>query len=262
VDPFNARDTLVTGKLGLVYKPAHEGSVYISWGVAAQPPGTNNLSNDNGSRSNATPGTTGQNSPNADPQKSYNYETGLKWDFFERKLTTSLALFRSERSNISVAQDTNGVPTAYGDQTVQGVEVGVSGRVTGNWIVFGGFTMLDSENRNTANPTQDGSELNWTPEFSGNLWTTYRLPFGLTLGGGTQYSAESRVSLNNTSAGTLPAYWLVNAMAAYEVNRSLSLRLNVTNLADKHYARAINNNSNRAYFGEPRTFLFTAEYRF
>ena len=135
----------------------------------------------------------------------------------------------------------------------------VSGRVTTNWILFGGFTLLDSENRNSQNAVQNGTELNWTPEYSGNLWTTYRLPFGLTLGGGTQYTGESRVSLNNTSAATLPAYAIINAMASYEVNRQLSLRLNVSNLTDKHYARALNNNSNRAYFGDPRAFLLSAE---
>lgn len=262
VEPFEVSDTLLTGKLGIVFKPAANGSLYASWGVAAQPPGTNNLSNDNGSRNNGTPGTTGQNSPNADPQESYNYELGVKWDFFRRRLTTSLALFRSERTNISVATDTNGVPTAYGDQTVQGIEAGVSGRITDDWIVFGGFTVLDSENRNPANATQDGSELNWTPEFSGNLWTTYRLPFGLVIGGGTQYTGKSSVSLNNTSDAVLPSRWILNFMASYPVNDRFSIRLNVTNVTDKLYARAINNNSNRTYLGDPRSFLLSADYRF
>jgi catecholate siderophore receptor len=261
-EPFEAADTLETGKLGLVFKPGRDGSLYASWGVAAQPPGTNNLSNDNGSRSNGTPGTTGQNSPNAKPAESFNYELGLKWDFLQRQLTTTLALFRSERTNISVATDTNGVPTMYGNQTVQGVETGASGRITANWIVFAGFSFLDSENRNAANPVQDGSELNWTPRYSGNLWTTYRLPIGLTAGVGTQYTGTSRVSLNNTSVAELPAHWIVNAMLSYPINHRLTVRLNITNLTDELYARAINNNSNRAYFGDPRAFLLSADYRF
>ena len=260
--PFAADDVLVTGKLGLVFKPARPGSVYFSWGVAAQPPGTSNLSNDNGSRNTGTPGTTGQNSPNAKPQESYNYELGTKWDFFNRRLTTSLALFRSERTNVSVATDTNGVPTLYGDQTVQGVEAGVSGRVTSNWIVFGGFSFLDSENSNAANALQNGSELNWTPEWSGNLWTTYRLPSGLTVGGGMQYTGASKVSLNHTSAAELPESWIFNAVVSYEITRNFSVRLNVANVTDERYARAINNNSSRAYFGAPRSYLLSAELRF
>lgn len=262
VVPFEASDTLLTGKLGLVFKPAPTGSIYASWGNSAQPPGTSSLSNDNGSRNNGTPGSTGQNSPNAKPQRSYNYEIGTKWELFERRLSASVALFRNERSNISVATDPNGVPTAYGDQTVQGIEAGVSGYLTANWMVFGGLTFLDSENRNTVNQTQDGSELNWTPNYSGNLWTTYRLPFGLTLGAGTQYTGEARVSLNQTSTGVLPDYWIVNAMASYAVSADLNIRLNVTNLTDELYARAINNNSNRTYLGAPRSFLLSVDYRF
>lgn len=261
--PFETSDTLLTGKLGLVFKPAPNGNLYASFGVAAQPPGTSNLSNDNGSRNNGTPGTTGQNSPNAEPQESTNYEVGAKWDFFNRRLTTSLAFFRSERNNIAVATDAGtGVPTLYGDQMVQGIELSASGRITADWAVFGGWSYLDSENRNSANAVQDGSELNWTPEYSGNLWTTYRLPFGLTVGGGTQYTGASRVSLNSTSAAELPEHWVFNAMASYSVNQDLTLRLNVNNVSDELYARAINNNSNRTYLGEPRSFLLTAEYKF
>lgn len=262
VAPFAVADTLLTGKAGVVYKPARNGSVYASWGVAAQPPGTNHLSNDNGSRNNGTPGTTGQNSPGAEPVESYNTELGLKWSFLQRRLDTSLALFRSERTNISVATDTNGVPTLYGDQTVQGIELGFTGRINPDWAVFGGASWLDSENRNPANATQDGGEVNWTPTYSGNLWTTYRLPIGLTVGGGMQVSGPSRVSLNQTSAAELPGTSVVNLMAAYAVNRNLTLRLNVTNAGDRHYARSLNNNSNRAYFGDPRAFRLTADYRF
>ena len=261
--PFEASDTLLTGKLGLVFKPARNGSLYFSWGLAAQPPGTSNLSNDNGSRSNGTPGTTGQNSPNSDPQKSYNYELGTKWDFFQRKLTTSLALFQSERTNIATATDAGtGEPSAYGDQQVRGIELGVAGRITNHWILFGGWSYLESENRNPSNSVADGAELNWTPSHSGNLWTTYRLPFGLTLGGGLQYTGKSKVALSNTNVAALPAHTVFNAMISYEITPRLHLRLNVANITDKLYARSLNNNSNRTYLGEPRSFLLSAEFKF
>jgi catecholate siderophore receptor len=261
--PFEAKDTLLTGKLGLVFKPARAGSIYVSWGIAAQPPGTSNLSNDNGSRNNGTPGTTGQNSPNARPQKSYNYELGTKWDFFQRKLSTSIALFQSERTNVATATDAGtGVPSAYGDQIVKGIEIGASGRITNNWILFAGWSYLDSENRNPSSAVADGAELNWTPEFSGNLWTTYRLPFGLTLGAGTQYTGKSKVSLSNTNAAELPSRSVFNAMVAYELTRRINIRLNVNNVTDELYARSLNNNSNRTYLGDPRSYLVSAELKF
>ncbi len=267
---YSADDNVLSGKIGLVFKPRPNGSIYASYGVSQLPPGTNWLSNDNASRNNGGPtnpttptqGTlTGQNAPNSDPQVSYNYELGTKWDFLNRKLSTSLAFFRSERTNIVVASDTSGNPSVFGDQEVQGVELGVSGNITDNWLVFGGWSYLESENSNSSNAAQNGSELQWTPEQSGNLWTTYRLPFGLTLGAGYQYSGKSRVSLNNTSNATLPSFWVVNAMLAYNVTERVSIRLNVDNVTDELYARAINNNSNRAYYGDPRNFLLTVDFK-
>ncbi len=263
VSPFEVSDTLLTGKLGLVFKPAPTGSVYVSWGLAALPPGTSSLSNDNGSRNNGTPGTTGQNAPGANAQESYNYELGTKWDVFQRKLTASFALFRSERTNIVTATDAGtGLPLAYGDQRVQGFELGASGRITHDWILFCGLSYLDSVNRNPTNPAADGADLNWTPEWSGNLWTTYRLPFELTVGGGLQFTGESRVSLSTTSAARLPAHTVFSLMASYAVSDHLSLRLNVANVGDELYARSLNNNSNRTYLGEPRSFLLSAELKF
>jgi catecholate siderophore receptor len=84
----------------------------------------------------------------------------------------------------------------------------------------------------------------------------------LTVGGGTQFTGASRVSLNNTNAAELPEHWILNAIVSYELTKNISVRLNVTNVADEHYARAVNNNSNRAYFGDPRTYLVSAEFRF
>lgn len=100
------------------------------------------------------------------------------------------------------------------------------------------------------------------PEWSGNLWTTYRLPFELTVGGGLQFTGESRVSLSTTSAARLPAHTVFSLMASYAVSDHLSLRLNVANVGDELYARSLNNNSNRTYLGEPRSFLLSAELKF
>jgi catecholate siderophore receptor len=268
---YDTDGNLVSGKIGLVFKPKTNGSIYAAYGISSLPPGTNWLSNDNGSRNSGGPtdpntpiqgSLTGQNSPNADAQKSFNYEIGTKWDFFNRTLSTSLALFRSERTNIAVANDTSGNPAVFGDQEVQGIELGVSGKITDAWLVFGGWSYLESENSNPANAVQNGTEVVGVPDHSANIWTTYRLPFGLTIGAGGQYAGESRLSLSSTSLGVLPSYWVANAMLSYQVNEHLNIRLNVDNVTDEFYARAVNNNSNRAYYGDPRNFLLTAEVKF
>jgi catecholate siderophore receptor len=55
----------------------------------------------------------------------------------------------------------------------------------------------------------------------------------LTLGGGVQFmDSVYRNALNTLEA---PSYWLLNATAAYALNRKLTLRLNAYNLADGDY---------------------------
>ncbi|MFH1497502.1 MAG: TonB-dependent receptor, partial [Verrucomicrobiota bacterium] len=85
------------------------------------------------------------------------------------------------------------------------------------------------------------------------------LPFGLTVGGGAQYSSEvdrSTTTLNQV----VPSYWLYNAMAAYEVNQHLSLRLNVNNLTDEEYVDRVG--GGHYIPGAGRSIILTANITF
>lgn len=262
---YESDDLIFSGKAGLVYKPKENGSIYVSYGASALPPGAASLSNDNGSRNNGGPTVpggpvNGNNNANSDVQRSYNYEVGTKWEFFDKNLTTSLAVFRSERENVSLGTDaTTGEPLAYGDQVVKGVEFGASGNITEDWVVFGGISYLDSEN-------SDGSVLTFTPDWSANLWTTYRFPIGVTVGVGARYAAASvaRIGSATTAEATLPESLIFDAMASYELTKNVTLRLNVNNLTDEFYARTLNTaaDSRRAYLGESRTYTLSADWKF
>src|SRR5690606_23757115 len=113
---YDTDDTTVSGKLGIVYKPNANGSIYAAWGVSKQPPGADFLSNPDASRSNvgsAFPSLGGQNSPGAKTQESTNYELGTKWALFDGRLGTAVSIFRTERDNIALATDPDGIVTAY-----------------------------------------------------------------------------------------------------------------------------------------------------
>ena len=90
-DDFDDTELTLCGKLGVVYKPLPNGSVYAAYGVSTQPPGSY-LSNSDISRSD-------QGLPalikGADPVRAHNYEIGTKWDFFDRRLSTTAALLLS-----------------------------------------------------------------------------------------------------------------------------------------------------------------------
>lgn len=294
IGDYSRSETSLGGKLGIVYKPAPEGSIYASVGRATLPPGSY-LSNPDISREgeNAFPGWTGQSAADSKEQVSTNVEVGVKWEFAERRLATSAALFRTVRSNVAwTGRDTAAggasdpvVIQGYGKQVVQGLELGVSGKVTPAWTLNGGVVVLRSERqhdafldqqRKNANPADygsntstDGDELAFTPRVTGNLWTTYRLG-NITLGGGLQHVGRSWAGRPDTAdrvipngmAGRLPAYTVYNLMAAYEVTRNLALRLNIDNVTDKRYLSSGNWNMTRAFYGAPRNVVLSANLVF
>src|SRR5690606_4037764 len=97
-DGYAQKETSASGKLGLVFKPVPDASLYGSVGLATQPYGSY-LSNPDISRTgdNAFPGLV----PDAKPVRSLNYEAGLKWDFAGGALSTTAALFRTEKRNVA-----------------------------------------------------------------------------------------------------------------------------------------------------------------
>jgi catecholate siderophore receptor len=120
-----------------------------------------------------------------------------------------------------------------GRQMVQGVELGLSGSITDRWTALASYAFMHSDIARSANAAEEGNNLTLTPEATFNLWTTFSLPWDVTVGGGAQYM--DAVFRNTTNTTSVPSYWLVNTMASYKVNEGLTLRLNGQNLADVEY---------------------------
>jgi catecholate siderophore receptor len=294
---FGKSDTFVGGKIGVVYKPAENGSIYASVGLSAQPPASF-LSNTDASRSgdNGFPGAgAGLNSKDAKTQENLNFEIGTKWDFLAGRLSATAAVFRTERQDVAITgrPHVNGVQTStvletgYHEQIIQGIELGVSGQITDEWSIFGGVLVMDSERKvseywetarklanagdyNAEYGSFDGDELAFTPNYTANLWTTYRFPVGLTIGGGLQYVSGSYVGrpddaeriVPNGRFGKLDDYLVFNALVAYEVTENVTIRLNIDNVFDEVYAVSSNWSGVRSSLGPPRTYTISADWKF
>jgi catecholate siderophore receptor len=132
--------------------------------------------------------------------------------------------------------------------------------------VLGSISYLDSEiNAGTTaggNPT--GAALPLVPEWSGNLFTSYRFSSGATFGGGFQYSGEVARRDNNAPQvpRKMPAYWLFNLVGSYPVGKHFTLRLNINNLFDEPFVQTFNNNGARFGPGTPRSYLLSADFTF
>lgn len=221
VTSLGRSDEMLSWRGGLIFKPRPNGSIYFGYGTSFNP--------------SAEGLTLNANVAELDPEESRTFELGTKWDLFDRRASVTAAIFRTEKTNARTdGINPNDPPQVLdGVLTVQGIELGVAGKITEDWQVFAGYAFLDSEVDESNDPEEIGNALGNTPEHTFNLWTTYQLPFDLEIGGGAQYVGER--SSNDTGARTAPDYWLFDAMAAYHVNEHFTLRLNVYNLADKEY---------------------------
>ena len=244
-------------KLGVLYKPATNGSIYANFAVSQEPPGGNTLTF-SASASSA-------DNPVFDPQKARTIEFGTKWDLLGEKLLLTGALYRTTVSNELVQDPVDLQYYQVGRKRVQGVELSAVGKLTDNWAVSTGYTTMDAKVINGSAVANDGSsDLAYTPKNAFTAWTTYHLPFDLTIGGGARYSGAMKRGTDG-AVGTpafTEAYWVFDAMASYPVNKHFDLQLNLYNLFDKHYVAAINKSGYRYTPGAPRSAMLTANFRY
>jgi catecholate siderophore receptor len=196
------------------------------------------------------------------PQRSENFEVGSKWDLVGGRLSLNGAVFRTENKNVIYTVDATAVPPIFNQddsQLVRGMTFGALGRITDRWEILTNVGYLDSS-LNTQGAINNGNRLVLTPEFSGSVWSTYQWPMGLRLGGGVRQTSEVFINAANTIKS--PGYALVDALAEYEVNTHLTLRLNIYNLFDEVYIRNVNNNGGRYNPGYPRSAMVTSQVRF
>ncbi|WP_206996996.1 TonB-dependent receptor [Trinickia mobilis] len=231
--PYSRDDTLVNWQLGLVFKPAENGSVYASYATSSTPAGM--LLGEGSETQSLTPGRggVGTNADQLAPEKNKTYELGTKWNVLANRLSLTGAIFRIETTNARVTLPNNQY-AMVGDKRVDGFEFGLSGQITNAWQVFGGYTYMKSELRDNGKNTADNGHLfPNTPKNSISLWSNYDVTPQFTVGGGAFYMSQVYGDTANLRA--VPSYWRFDAMALYRINKKLDVQLNVQNLFNRTY---------------------------
>jgi catecholate siderophore receptor len=262
-------ETLVSWRVGLVYKPAANASLYVALGNTRTP----SQATVNGGCS-----TTGANQNcNVDPEDGEVLEVGAKWDALDGRLSLTAALFQNERSNIRLNSNDPSIPVQQldGASRVRGATFGVAGQLTDRWTILANYTWLDSEIlqniASTALPPNDvdytrGDPIPMTPEHAFNLWTTFMVTETVMVGYGATYAGDYAFTRANAAAPLLfsDAYWLHNAAVTWTVNDDVSVQLNVKNLTDEEYYTRVRSNSGFGWAtpGDARSAQVTLNYRF
>jgi len=255
-DKYSTDDKKLSGRAGLVYKPADNGRIYVAYGTSFNP-----------SAEFLTTMGSGVSGATADlsSEKNRTLELGTKWTFFNSALALDGAIFRVEKTNAR-EQLADGSYRLAGEQRVQGVELGATGKVTDDWKIYANYTYLDSETVKSIDANTEGQALANTPPHSFNLWSTYDLPQGWQVGYGSRY--VSRRNVTSSDQAKLAEYWVHNALVAYQVNDQFNVQLNLNNIFDKDYVERVrqrtgaDSRSSAVEFGDGRHLILSTTYTF
>ena len=245
-DRFKRKDEEVSPRLGLIYKPAENVSIYGSYSETFLP-----RSGDQFLTLNLTNSQT-------DPQSFENLEAGLKWDI-RPDLNFTAAIFDLDRAGFLTQQTGNQeLSIAVEGSKTQGLEFQFLGSLTERWNINVGYTYLDGDVRFAGNPL-DGNRTRQTPKHSFSLWNTYELSEQIGLGAGATYQGSYFVREDNSVE--VPDYIRFDASAHYDVSDSIRLQVNVENLLDTDYFPAAHSNDNIST-GKPLNARFTVSSKF
>ena len=246
-------DSLWSRRFGVLYQPTPLQSYHLSYGTSFNTSG-DTYQYDAGTAQTA-------------PESSRNVELGAKIDSAGGDFTSRVALFHSTKYN-ERNRDSESVNACNyvlsGKRHAAGVELDLTGRLTPNWEVYGSYAFIPSATVDASSGAQGtdpvGKRPGLTPRHSGTIWTTWRVAPKWRVGAGLNArSGDKPAGLAADSPIRAPKYLTADAMAEYDAG-PVSVKLNITNLTDEHYADQLY----RGHYvpGKPRTVQLTTALKF
>ena len=245
-------------RVGLVVEASENINLYSTWVKGFQPQGANIQSDPD------------RYGGPFDYMKSELYEVGLKTEWFNKRLSATLAVFKITQENSLEQSPKAGkadwrVPV---DEESNGFELDIAGQILPNFSVVANYAYTDAR---IVKLKEEGSikDLNVqrpsTPRHAANLWTKYIFENGslkgLGAGIGVSYASERLGQVGRrATAASYPDYTLLNAVLYYKV-KDVQLQLNVNNVLNRTYWISGYDNL-RNFPGAPRNINASVTYRF
>lgn len=248
-------DAVETPYAGLIYDLNDDHSVYASYTEIFTPQTELDINRDR-----------------LDPIDGVNYELGLKSEFADDRVNTTIALFQTEQQNVAEAAGTfpgTADPYYRGIDGLQseGVELELVGDVTDRIQLFAGYTYVNIED------ADGNSAKSFVPEHLAQLRGTWKVPGvdGLELGSKVRWqssiSQDQGVATTGPNAGATivteqKSYAVVDLMASYDFARDWNATLNVNNVTDEKYIESLKKFGAAAqgFYGAPANASLTVSW--
>ncbi|WP_236238167.1 TonB-dependent receptor [Pseudomonas faucium] len=241
--------TTTSPRLGVVYTPWRDHSFYASWSKTFSPVG--------GGLIGITPGAPG-NTNDTSPELTRQKEIGVKSDWLDERLTTTLAIYELELYNRRTRDPINPEITVMsGLQRSRGIELTATGNVVGNWYVRGGIGLQDATIVKDNNGLE-GNRINDVAKRNASLFVTWKPELGWYAETGLTLVGERYADNQNTTV--LPGYGRWDALAGFRT-REWDVRAALSNIADKTYYSSATSAA-QIQPGDPRSLVVTGTYSF
>ncbi|MDH1103362.1 TonB-dependent siderophore receptor [Pseudomonas mosselii] len=243
------KDNSFSPRIGVVYTPWQDHSFYASWSKTYSPVG--------GGLIGITPGAAG-NTNQTDPEQTRQKEIGVKSEWFDERLSTTLAIYELELYNRRTRDPINPeLIQLSGLQRSRGIELTATGNVVGNWYVRGGIGLQDATIVKDNNG-QQGNRINDVAKRNASLFVTWKPELG--------WYAETGLTLvgdryaDNQNTVILPGYGRWDALAGYRTH-DWDVRAALSNITDKTYYSSATSAA-QIQVGDPRSLVVTGTYSF
>lgn len=165
---------------------------------------------------------------NLKPEESTAWEIGLEKDILKDRASISLTYFDQKYKNLIQSDPLTWMAENIANAEIKGIEVDATLKVTNNINIKGGYTYLDTEDKDTGErlPLRPKDKLNLSTEFSTK---DISMIANCTFIGKRYDSSVSR---------DLPSYFLVNLAGNYKVAKWLTAFARIDNLFDADYEEA------------------------
>jgi len=245
---FNQDQQRFSPRVGLVYQPIEQISLYASYSQSFNP---------------NTFATDADGSP-LEPTIGNQYEIGIKGEFLDGRLSTTLAAYEITKKNIAATNPDNpdfSIP--IGEARSRGIELDIIGEITDGWNIIASYAYTDAKITTGNEFFAIGNRLYNVPENSASLWTTYEIQSGdlegLGFGAGLFFVGEREGDQENSFR--LPSYVRTDAALYYRRN-NWRAALNFQNIFDVDYIQSSAGFRASVYPGEPFTVIGTVSVEF
>lgn len=158
-----------------------------------------------------------------------------KWELIDGALSINGSLFRTKQINVRAPDPTNPLLNILaGNAVAKGGELLVAGNITNRWQILAGYayTFAEITQSPTVGATSDlGHRLANVPAHTANLWTTYRLPGNVEIGGGLNVVSSRFAATTPSTAGRRRLLqggtWLLDAAGDGEIPGNRKRRVSV-----------------------------------